>query len=91
MEIIAKTDNGFLVEAKASELKEIIRSVSGEAPDNIKIGHKIPAIDYASTITKIKALSDNYSYTNLMDAINRFSKEAKSLEDSVTAARCIDE
>lgn len=49
MNIIAKTNDGFLINATEKELSEIIKSVTGMAPKEINIGQKIPAIDYATT------------------------------------------
>jgi len=65
MEIIAKTEDGALVQATDKELKEIIRSVTGKEPKEIHVGIRIPAIDYASTITKIKALKDDYYFKQI--------------------------
>ena len=57
MIIIAQTKKDWLIEASYSEVQAILTAVSGvptEAKD-IKVGQKIPAIDYASTITELKA------------------------------------
>ena len=56
MIIIAKTENGYLIEAKPNEVKEILTAVVGDNIKEIKIGQKIPAIDYAGTIKKVKSI-----------------------------------
>ena len=53
MQVIAKTSEGFLISATHNEISEILRSVNGKVPEKIDIGQKIPAIDYASSITKV--------------------------------------
>ena len=63
MEIIAKTKEGVLIQASEREVKEILNAVSGHRPEVLSIGQKIPAIDYASTITKVKSLGDSYEFT----------------------------
>ena len=56
MEIIAKTENGVIINATNDEVNEILNAVSGAKPEKLKIGMKIPAIDYASTIRKVQGL-----------------------------------
>ena len=46
MEIIAKTEKGFIIEASENEISAILKSVHGEFDrEQIKIGTRIPAID----------------------------------------------
>lgn len=66
MEVIAQTGGGYLVQATKTELQEIINAVSGTRPEEIKIGQKIPAIDYAGTIKKIKSLKEDYNFKQLL-------------------------
>lgn len=86
MNVIAKTKDGFLINATEKELEEIIKSVTGEKPKEIKIGQKIPAIDYASTITKVKTLSDDYYFKQIFNALKNFNETADKLKGSVTEA-----
>lgn len=86
MQIVAKTTDGFLIQATKSEVIEILRSVQGESPKEINIGQKIPAIDYASTITKLKQLPDEYNYKQLMIYAEKFSNYLLDLKDSVEKA-----
>jgi len=80
MEIIAKTDNGFLINGTESELKEIIRAVQGAVPKEIKIGQWIPAIDYSATITKIKRLPEEYFYRQLIKHAKEFDMFINKLQ-----------
>ena len=89
MEIIAKTTGGVLINASESEVKEILNAVNGEKPKEINIGQKIPAIDYASTITKIKALSGEYSYRQMIEYFQTFSKEINELTKVIEATKNI--
>lgn len=86
MEIIAETKDGYMIQAKESEIREILRAVSGVKTKDIVIGQKIPAIDYASTITKIKSLKENYSFTQLIFQTDQLYKEVAELRDAVEDA-----
>ena len=87
MEIIAKTRmGGCLIEASAGEVTAILTAVSGKSPEKLEIGQRIPAIDYASTINKIKALGDNFAFTALVERTARFSTEIEELKRSVREA-----
>jgi hypothetical protein len=86
MIIIAKTTEGFLINATAEEVSEILRSVNGSVPKEINIGQKIPAIDYAGSITKIKSLKDSYCFKELISYSTRLTKEVKDLENAVNNA-----
>jgi len=86
MKIIANIDGGFLIEAAEKEVREILRSVHGTIPDKIKRGQKIPAIDYASTITKLKDLPSEYEYKNLLSSVRDFNESLRELTDAVEKA-----
>ena len=89
MEIIAKQKTGYLIEASKQEIKSILTAVNGQAPDDIKLGQKIPAIDYASTINKIKALANDYSYKEILSSADRFNKTIENLKEVVENAASI--
>lgn len=80
MEIVAQTSGGFLINASENEIKEIINSVTGTKPEKLLLGQKIPAIDYACTITKIKSLASNSSYVRLIDSKNDLVKVIDGFE-----------
>lgn len=86
MEIIAKTNDGVMILATENEAKEIIRSVSGETPEKLKIGQKIPAIDYAASIKKVKELKDSYSYQQIISQVAHFNAELTELNNKLIAA-----
>jgi len=89
MEVIAKTESGFIISATISEVKEvkeILRSVSGIAPDEVSIGQKIPAIDYAGTITKIKSLPKNYYYQQILKSHDGLTEEIESIRLAIESA-----
>jgi hypothetical protein len=86
MEIIAKTSTGCLISATSEEVKEILRSVTGKVPDNLEIGQRIPAIDYASTVTKVSQLGKDYCFTNLVNQIEFFNREFLKLQIAITNA-----
>lgn len=90
MEIIAKTETGVIISATTKEVKEILRSVTGETVEKVNIGKKIPAIDYAASITKVKDLNDNYEFTQLRSRVKSFTKEFDKLENSIEQASSID-
>ncbi len=89
VEIIAKTKDGCLIQASEKEVEEILRSVQGSVPEKINIGQKIPAIDYATTITKIKTLEDNYSYTSMLSKIEEFNEFIDEIKLSIKNASLI--
>jgi len=86
MIVIAKTTDGFLIGATEKELKEIVKSVSGLTSKEVDIGQKIPAIDYASTITKVKTLKDDYHFKQVFSALEEFVKKADGLKKAVEDA-----
>ena len=90
MKVIAETKDGCLVHATNDEVKEILTSVSGKRPEKIEIGQKIPAIDYASTITKIKSLRETYVFKELLAITERFYVLTKDLEKAVANANNIE-
>lgn len=79
MEIIAKTNQGVLISATENEVKEILNAVSGQKPKDIEIGQKIPAIDYSTTIVKIKTLSENTYFKDLVRYASYFTKHVDDL------------
>ena len=87
MEVIAETTEGFLISATTSEVKEIVRSVQGTAPDFIQIGQKIPAIDYAATLTKLKGLPEELVYTELLRRVRQFNEEVDLLNRAVDSVK----
>ena len=86
MEIIAKTNQGFVITATGQEVVEILTAILGKAPEKVDIGQKIPAIDYASTIRKIGALSAKYEWTSLLTKVDDFNKEIENLKKAVESA-----
>lgn len=90
MKIIAKTTEGFIIEATNDEVVSVLSAVTGSKPKEIPIGQKIPAIDYASTIEKIKSLNSNTNFKYLVDYADRFKKDVDKLTEVVCAAANID-
>jgi hypothetical protein len=86
MEVIAKTASGLMIQATEEEVKAILNAVNGVRPEKVEIGQKIPAIDYAATISKIKALKNNWDYTNMLEQHAKFSAEMNKLKMSVEKA-----
>lgn len=86
MKIIAKTEDGFIIKATNKELKEIISSVQGAEPEKIEIGHRIPAIDYAGSIKKIKELATDYNFKMIFSQLEDFNITAKRLYYTVIKA-----
>jgi hypothetical protein len=91
MIVIAKTNSDFLIQATESEIKEIVNAVTGQKPYKVEIGQKLPAIDYASTITKLKSLKDDYCFTSLLDRANDLMKTVESIEAAVNSASKIED
>ena len=89
MKIVATTEDGYLIQATSNETKEILTSVNGIRPKEIEIGQKIPALDYATTITKLKALKDDFKFTQMYVYLEEFYEMAKNLKDIVTKANDI--
>jgi len=90
MKVVAETENGFLIEATKSEVKDILGAVYGTPPKEITIGQKIPAIDYASTIQKINILSSDYNFKNIFLELDSFTKHAAALKETVERASSIE-
>lgn len=75
MQIIAKTENGYIVSASIGEIEEIFSCVSRPITrDNpIKIGDKIPAYDYSSVVKQCKAYKNSSEFNRFKDAIEKGS------------------
>lgn len=83
MKVIGQIGDEYLIQATDNEIKEILGSVTGKRPDKIQTGDKIPAIDYAATITKIKTLKDDAYFKNLISYGETFNKTLKTLIEKV--------
>ncbi len=90
MQIIAKTDEGYLISASKRDVEEILTACYGVKPGEIEIGQKIPAIDYATTIKKFKALGDTYEFKKIYENLADFMISAEKLKKSVKDARGIE-
>ena len=90
MEIIAKTKSGVLINATESEVEAMVNAVTGQKPKEIKIGLKVPAIDFASTITKVRALADNYSFRKIIEHTDDFKVYLNELVSVVNHPKEID-
>ncbi len=90
MEVIAKTSAGVMIAATEAEVKQILNAVNGNMPDKIDIGQRIPAIDYASTITKIKSLQKHIDYTNMLEYVKRFNHSVGMIQAAVESAANIE-
>jgi len=90
MQVIAKTESGLMIEATHKEVRTILQSVTGEKVKDINIGQKIPAIDYASSIEKIKTLKGDYIYEGLCRHVETFNKAFNELEEAVEQASSIE-
>ena len=90
MEIIAKTKDGVLINASKEEVEEILNAVTGEKPKELNVGMKIPAIDYASTIRKVKSLAKDFAFKQLTEYAMKFYNEVNTLKNVVDAASKID-
>ena len=91
MEVVAQTNGAFLIQATETEIKEIISAVTGSKPEKVLIGQKLPAIDYAGTITKIKTLRKQYNYQQLLEQLKRVQDEVSSFSAVVEQAATIDQ
>ena len=90
MEIIAEAKDGYLVHATKNEIKSILTAVSGTRPGDIEIGQRIPAIDYATTITKIKELGDDFKFKQLLAFTESVYNEIGRLKAAVMDAQKIE-
>ena len=83
MEIIAKTDSGYLVSATESEVRAITKAVQGNCPEKIVNGHKMPAFDYAALITKARSLNENHNYQYMLERWGKFQDELDELKQAI--------
>jgi len=90
MEIIARTKDGCLLQASKREVNEILRAVSGEEKKELFIGQKIPAIDYASTITRIRTLGNDSDYKIMLRKVEEFSTKVNNLKEAIQKASLIE-
>lgn len=74
MEIIAKTSEGFLIQATTKEVTEVLKSVAGKIPEKIEIGQKIPAMDYSLTISNLKGLKNSYGFNQVLSGLKNLNE-----------------
>jgi hypothetical protein len=86
MEVIAKTNGAFLIQATESEIKQILNAVNGVMPPTVEIGQKMPAIDYAATITKVKTLGQSQVIRDLVSSQERLKRELDWMVDALKRA-----
>lgn len=92
MNIIAQTKGGYLIEATTEEVKSILQAVSGPVDmSKVTIGHKLPAIDYAQTITDLKGLKKSYTFKGLSDKVKEFNDLFGKLVKVIESAETITE
>ncbi|RLD60927.1 MAG: hypothetical protein DRJ01_08840 [Bacteroidetes bacterium] len=90
MEIVAKTNQGVLISATENEVKQILNAVMGaDEKRTVGIGQKLPAIDYAATILKIKSLHKDYDFKQLISYTKIFVKTVEKLNSTVEAAKAV--
>ena len=85
MKVIAKTNQGFLIEGTDYEVKAILDAVQGPV-EKIGIGQKLPAIDYAATIRRFSKLSKEYDYEQLISRADNFLATLHELKEAVENA-----
>jgi hypothetical protein len=90
MKVIASTSTGFLIEATKDEVNEILMAVNGSIPEKINIGQKLPALDYAATIRKLKKLPDDHNYEYLITYASNFNEYLEGMKKAVQQASTID-
>ncbi len=85
MDIIAKTDKGFLLSATENELKSIFSAVSKPITDKnpINIGDKVPAYDYTAVIEKCKEFKESYDFRQFKIYANTLIKTSESYIKSI--------
>lgn len=84
MIIIAKTKEGFIIEASSEEVKNVLNAVMGKVDmDKVGIGTKIPAIDYSATITKTIGLRDSHYLRNVGEYLKSFNEEFEQIKKVV--------
>jgi hypothetical protein len=85
MHIIAKTNNGYLIEASNDEVSAILTAtgLKPDKPNELPTGTKIPAYDYAATIQKAKVFARSGSFQNFKDYSKRVSRDAESIIDQI--------
>jgi len=90
MEIIAKTAGGVMIAASSAEVKEILSSVIGRDFAELEIGQKIPAIDYASSIKKLKGLGGAHEFETVCQMVERFNRVFGNLKEAITKAASLE-
>ena len=85
MQVIAKSKEGFLLEATELELKEIFQAVSRPVDEKtpIKIGDKIPAFDYAATIQKMREFKNSNTFKTWKDYGERVSESMQKMSTAI--------
>ena len=85
MEIMARTEEGFIIQATTEEINDIISAVGGDTK-NIKLNQRIPAFDYATTIRKLKNLQNNATVKMLFHQLRDFNAIADQIKGAIDKA-----
>lgn len=93
MKIIASSNDSFIIEATKEEVREILQSVNGKNMTlaEINIGQKIPAIDYSTTLRKLKSMKTNGYFQSLLSATKAFNQTMDNLAEKVDDLSKIEE
>lgn len=85
MELIAKTEKGYLISATELEVNSIFSATGRpiKKSDEVKIGDKLPAFDYASVIQKCKEFKNTYSFKEFKSYHRRAFEEYSELINSI--------
>lgn len=85
MQVIAITQDGYLVSATGEEISSIMESVSKPITEKnpIGIGDKIPAYDYTAMIQKCKAFKNSYDFRKYKESIKALGKQGTEIIDAI--------
>lgn len=84
MKTIAKTKDGFLLEATEDEVKDMMKTLGISKPTP-EVGIKIPVGDYNSTLVKLRSLRDSYAYEKMREYVDQISKSIQNLDNTFEA------
>ncbi len=78
MQVMAYTGKDFLLSATKDEILSIMSALCKRA-EEVKIGDRIPAYDYAALIQACKAFKNSYAFKEFKTFQARLNKEATKI------------
>ena len=88
MRIIGITDDGFILEASKDDVRHILTATNGSCEiEKVKVGQKIPAIDYSMSISKVNDLAGSYPLRQIKACYEKLGEDIDSVSNLLSSTK----